>query len=220
MYKNIILIFISIFILYFSIEEFGYLFLSMPIFLILSYNLSDLFLKFVDKTENKNKRDKNFELICMIGIVSIFFTLRDFEQTIGGYVLFWKLSFFSLIFSVLCVFILNKFYDFRNEKRFYNIVSISICFFLLIPNIGIFINKNVSNQTENKQKIEINYKNINHHSRGEDSYEIFIKTEYDNNERLEIEKEFYESIHDNQIVLLTVKKGILGYNYVLKIEKN
>jgi hypothetical protein len=219
MYKNIILILISIFILYFSIEDFGYMFLSIPTFLILSYNLSDLFLNIVNSKEKENKKDKNFEFVSMIGVVSILFVIRDFEQTIGGYILFWKLSYLSLTFSILCVYILNSFYNFRNEKRFYNILSISICFFLLIPNIGIFINKHISIEKERKQEIEINYKYINPQSRGSDTYDIYIKTDYDKNERLDIKKEFYESISNNQIVVLTLRKGILGYNYVKKIEK-
>ena len=195
------------------------MFLSIPTFLILSYNISDLFLKIVNKKEKKNKKDKNFEFISMIGVVSVLFVIRDFEQTIGGYILFWKLSYLSLIFSILCVFILNSFYNFRNEKRFYNILSISICFFLLIPNIGIFINKHISTEKERIQEIEINYKKINPQARGNDSYEIFFRPEYDKNERLDIKKEFYESITDNQIVALTLTKGILGYNYVKNIEK-
>lgn len=219
MYKNIILILILIFILYFSTEDFGYMFLSIPTFLILSYNLSDLFLKIVNKRDNKSKKEKNLELISLIGVLSIFFVLRDFEQTIGGYELFWKLAFFSLIISVFCILILSRFYNFNNEKRFYNILSISICIFLLIPNIGIFINRHISNEKEIKQELEINYKYINPGSRGSDSYEIFIKTDFDKNERLDIKKEFYESINNNQIVVLTLSKGILGYNYVKKIEK-
>jgi len=219
MYKNIIIILISIFILYFSIEDFGYMFLSIPTFLMLSYNFSDLFLKIVNKKDDKNTKEKNLEFISMIGVGSFFFVLKDFEQTIGGYELFWKLSFFSLLISVFCVLILSRFYTFKNEKKFYNTLSISICFFLLIPNIGIFINKYISIEKARKQEIEINYKYINPNSKGSDSYEIFIKTDFDDNERLDIKKEFYESISDNQIVVLTLKKGILGYDYVEKIEK-
>jgi hypothetical protein len=219
MYKNLILIFISISILYFSIEDFGFMFLSIPTFLILSYNLSDFVLKIVKKKEMKKTKEKNLEFISMIGVGSIFFVLRDFEQTIGGYELFWKLSFFSLIISIFCVFILSRFYNLNNEKKFYNILSISICFFLLVPNIGIFINKYINKEKERKQEIEINYKYINPGSRGSETYEIFIKTDFDKNERLDIKKEFYESISNNQIVVLTLSKGILGYNYVKKIEK-
>jgi hypothetical protein len=220
MRKNTILLFISALILNFSTKEFGYMFLSIPMFLTFSYNVSDLSLKLFDRTEKTIKKSKNLEFISMIGVVSLLFVLRDFEQTIGGYVLFWKLSFLSLFFSVACVLILNKFYNFNNEKRFYNLLSISICFFFLIPGIGIFINKNISLEKENKQVVEINYKKINHQSRGSDSYEIFFKTEYDKNERLDIKKEFYESISDNQKVVLTMRKGILGYHYVKKAEKS
>ncbi|EOG6905665.1 hypothetical protein ACLH3R_002289 [Flavobacterium psychrophilum] len=176
-------------------------------------------MKIVNSKEKENKKEKNFEFISMIGVVSILFVIRDFEQTIGGYILFWKLSYLSLTFSILCVFILNSFYNFRNEKRFYNILSISICFFLLIPNIGIFINKHISTEKERIQEIKINYKKINPQARGNDSYEIFLLTEYDKNERLDIKKEFYETITDDQIVALTLSKGILGYNYVKNIKK-
>ena len=215
MYKNIALIFISFFFLISSITEFGNMFLSIPSFLILSYNLSDLSLKIVNKKETKYKKSKNFELIFLIGVISTLFVIRDFEQTLGGYVLFWKLAFFSLLFSICCVLILNHYFNFKYEN--YSIFGISICFFLLVPNMGVFINKNFKTEIL-KQHIQINYKKMTERSRGGDSYNIFIHTEFDKNERLDVSKEFYDSISNNQKVILTLTKGILGYNYVQKIE--
>ncbi len=217
MYRSIILITISAFILFFSIQDFGFMFLSIPIFLTLSYNLSDFSLRILSKKRNTIKKNKNIEFLSFVGIISSLFTLRDFEQTIGGYNLFWKLAFLSLIFSLICISILNKHINFDNEKRFYNILSVCICFFLLLPNLGIFINKYVSLETENKQITTINYKQESH-SRST-SYSIFIRTEFDKNERLDVNKDFFNSITNNQIIVLTLKKGILGYNYVSKIEK-
>lgn len=217
MHRSIILITISAFILFFSIQDFGFMFLSIPIFLTLSYNLSDFSLRILSKKRNTIKKNKNIEFLSFVGIISSLFTLRDFEQTIGGYNLFWKLAFLSLIFSLICISILNKHINFDNEKRFYNILSVCICFFLLLPNLGIFINKYVSLETENKQITTINYKQESH-SRST-SYSIFIRTEFDKNERLDVNKDFFNSITNNQIIALTLKKGILGYNYVSKIEK-
>lgn len=217
MYRSIILITISAFILFFSIQDFGFMFLSIPIFLTLSYNLSDFSLRILSKKRNTIKKNKNIEFLSFVGIISSLFTLRDFEQTIGGYNLFWKLAFLSLIFSLICISILNKHINFDNEKRFYNILSVCICFFLLLPNLGIFINKYVSLETEKKQITTINYKQESH-SRST-SYSIFIRTEFDKNERLDVNKDFFNSITNNQIIALTLKKGILGYNYVSKIEK-
>lgn len=219
MYKTKIFIIISGFILFFSIQDFGYMFLSIPIFLTLSYNLSDFFLRISNQKKNTIKKDKNIEFLAFVGIISSLFTLRDFEQTIGGYILFWKLAFFSLTFSLICTLILNKYFNFNNKKRFYNILSICICFFFLIPNLGVFINKYFSNETENKQILVINSKKETSHSRGSSSYSVFIKTEFDKNERLDVKEEFYNSIANNEIIVLTLKKGILGYNYVSKIEK-
>ena len=155
MYKNVVLIFISIFFLISSIKEFGNIFLSIPSFLTLSYNLSDLSLKLINKKETNQKKSKNFELISLIGVISTLFVIRDFEQTLGGYILFWKLAFFSLLFSVCCVLILNYYYNLKEEN--YNIFGISICFFLLVPNVGVFINKNFNNEVV-KQHLHINYK--------------------------------------------------------------
>lgn len=217
MYKTIIFIIISGFILFFSIQDYGYMFLSIPIFLTISYNLSDFFLRV--SNNNNIKKNKNIEFLAFVGVISVLFTLRDFEQTIGGYILFWELAFFSLTFSLICTLILNKYFNFNNKKRFYNILSICICFFFLIPNLGVFINKYFSNEKENKQIIPINYKKEIGHSRGSSSYAIFIKTEFDPDERLDVKEEFYNSITNNQIIVLTLKKGILRYNYVSKIEK-
>ncbi|MGG5208353.1 hypothetical protein ACQWU4_05345 [Chryseobacterium sp. MIQD13] len=70
-----------------------------------------------------------------------------------------------------------------------------------------------------KERIEINEKKISNGSRGSKTYVIFIRTEYDKNERLSISQEFYESISNNQLIELTLAKGILGYDYVDKIKK-
>jgi len=193
------------------------MFLSIPSFLMLSYNLSDLSLKLISKKKTSHKKSKNFELISLIGVISTLFVIRDFEQTLGGYILFWKLPFFSLLFSICCVLILNHFYTFKDEKREYSVFGISICFFLLVPNVGIFMNKNLFDE-EVKQSIQINYKNLTKSSRGGNSYNIFIQTQFDKNERLDISEEFYDSISNNQKVILTLTKGVLGYNYVQKIE--
>lgn len=217
MHRSIILITILAFILFFSIQDFGFMFLSIPVFLTLSYNLSDFSLRILNKKRKAIKKNKNIEFLSFVGIISSLFTVRDFEQTIGGYDLFWKLAFLSLIFSLICISILNKHINFDNEQRFYNILSVCICFFLLLPNLGIFINKYVSLETENKQITTINYKQESH-SRST-SYSIFIRTEFDKNERLDVNEDFYNSITNNQIIALTLKKGILGYNYVSKIEK-
>ena len=83
--------------------------------------------------------------------------------------------------------------------------------------MGVFINKNFKTEIL-KQHIQINYKKMTERSRGGDSYNIFIHTEFDKNERLDVSKEFYDSISNNQKVILTLTKGILGYNYVQKIE--
>lgn len=105
MYKNILLILLSSCTIYFSIDKFGYLFLSIPAFLLLSYNLSDLALKIVHTKDNKTKKEKNLEFFVFFGLLPIIFFIRDFEQTIGGYVFFWQLVFCSLLFSITTVLI-------------------------------------------------------------------------------------------------------------------
>ncbi len=62
MSKNIVAILISILILFFSVKDFGFIFISLPIFVFLSYNLSNLILQFSSKKLDKRKT-KNFEWI-------------------------------------------------------------------------------------------------------------------------------------------------------------
>lgn len=219
MKKNIIIIVVCSIVLWFTIHEFGYLFLSIPSFIILSYYLSDLFLKITDqKKENKRELSKKFQFIFFIGFFLFFFVFRDFEDTIGGYNLFWKLTFLSLVFTLLTAVILNRYFNFNWESKFNNVFSICLCYFLLIPNVGIFMNTHIFKEGERKEKTIINDKKISKKTKGGNSYYFFIKTQYDNNERLDVKKELYEAIKDDNRIILTLRKGILGYDYVAKIE--
>lgn len=216
MIKNLILIFLSILILSFSITEFGLMFISIPTFLLLSYNLSDLLLNIFKKKLVK-KTGKNFELIMLIGVIALIFVIRDFEYTIGGYNLFWKLSFLSLIFNVIFISTLNLKYNFENKKKFENIVSISIFWFFIIPSLGMLLNKYVDLKLQRTEIKYIKSKEITKNTRSGDlEYRIYIKTKFDDKERLEITQELYDSEYEN--VQLTLKRGILGYEYVTKIE--
>lgn len=221
MSKNIVAILISIVILFFSVKDFRFIFISLPIFVLLSYNLSNLILQFSSKKLYKRKT-KNFEWIFLIPLFIILIFGRYFENTIGGYELFWKAAFASLIFSSSAVYILSLYYNFSNDKpKINNVLSLSIFFLLLIPSLSIYINYRFSISPDRKEVIEINEKYINNGSKGGKSYEIFIKTRFDTNERLEISREFYDEISNiNQNVELTLSKGVLGYDYVKKIEKH
>ena len=113
---------------------------------------------------------------------------------------------------------MSQFYNFKNDKKLENIIAINICFSLLIPAIGVMINKNISYEKERKQLIEIYSKDIRNDRYGK-SYYINFKTNYNTDESVDISKDFYNSITQNQIVLITLSKGILGYDYIKKIEK-
>lgn len=216
MIKNILLVLLSIFALFFSIKEFGYFFISIPSFVLLSYNLSDIILKLNIKKNTINV--KNFDYIFLFPLILTLIFGQYYENTIGGYELFWKLAFISLICSSLTTFILTFFYSFNNDKKRNNILSLCIFFFLLIPSLGVFINYRFSISDDKRERIEINEKYVSKGSRNR-SYEIFIRTEFDKNERLSIDEEFYESISNNQLVELTLSKGVLGYDYVEKIKR-
>lgn len=218
MYKNVVLIIIASFFLSSSINDFGMMFLSIPSFLIISYNLSDILLKAIKKKNSTYKKNKNFELIALIGVSSTLFVIRDFGQTIGGYFLFWKLAFISLLFSLSCILLLNHFYNFEDDKKNYSILGISICFFLLVPNIGVFINKNYSIENEKETTLLIQNKTISKSSRGEKTYSIFINYKKYKNERLDVNENLYDEINYNEFITLTIRKGIFGYDYVQNIK--
>jgi len=219
MTKNIIIIALCSIVLSFTISEFGYLFMSIPSFVILSYYLSDLILKIVHKKgEPKLELNKNFQYILFIGLIPSVFVFRYFENTIGGYNLFWKLVFLSLIFNSLIVIILRRYLNSNGESKSNNVFCICLCTFMLIPSVGIFINTNISNEIEKQQTNIINYKKISKGRKGVRNYELFIKTEYDNNERLDVKKDLYEAIRDGNEIVLTLRKGIFGYDYITKFD--
>lgn len=216
---NIFLIALCSIVLCFTINEFGYLFMSIPSFIVLAYNLCDLILRNINKKHPpKRELNKNFQSIFLIGMIPVFLSFKAFEDTIGGYNLFWKLVFLSLIFTVLFTVILSRYFNFDNDFRFYNVLAICICFFLFIPNVGILINTHISNEIERKETIIINYKTETKKTKGGYSYFLFIKTKYDSNERLDVKKELYEAIKNDNEIILTLRKGILGYDYVTKFD--
>lgn len=218
MKQNIFLIALCGIVLSFTISEFGYLFMSIPSFVILSYYLSGLILKIVHKKgQPKRGLNKNFQYILFIGLIPFVFVFRYFENTIGGYNLFWKLLFLSLIFNSLIIVILRRYLNSNGESKSNNVFCICLCTFMLIPSVGIFINTNFSNGIEKQQPHIINYKKTSKSSKGVRNYELFIKTEYDNDERLEVQKQLYEAIKDDNKIVLTLRKGILGYDYVTNL---
>ncbi|WP_264535178.1 hypothetical protein [Flavobacterium sp. N1736] len=219
MIKNIFIIALCGIVLSCTIHEFGYLFISIPSFIILSYNLCDLILKIISKNHQPNRElHKKFQTIIFICFIPFFFAVRSFEDTIGGYNLFWKLVFFSLIITVLITVILSRYFNFNNEFRFYNLLAICIFSFMFIPNIGILINRHISNETERKQAFIINYKTTTKKTKGGYDYNFFIKTKYDSNERLDVDKELYDGTKDDNAIVLTLQKGILGYDYITKFD--
>jgi hypothetical protein len=219
MTKNIIIIALCGIVLLFTISEFGYLFMSIPSFVLLSYYLSDLILKIVPKkSQPKRELNKNFQYILFIGLIPFVFVFRYFENTIGGYNLFWKLVFLSLIFNSVIVVTLRRYLNSNGESKSNNVFCICLCTFMLIPSVGIFINTNFSNEIEKQQTNIINYKKIRKSRKGVRYYTLSIKTEYDNNERLEVQKQLYEAIREDNKIVLTLRKGILGYDYITKFD--
>lgn len=218
MLKNIAIVLICLLILFFSVQDFGYMFISLPIFVLMSYKVSVLIIKLNDKKAIR-KRAKNFEWILFASLIIFLIFGRYFENTIGGYRLFWKSAVFGLLLNVLTVYVISFFHNFNhNIPTRYNILSLSMSFVLLIPTLSIFINYRFPISADKKERIEINKKHINNGSKGRKSYEIFIKTKFDNNERIDIDQEFYERISNNQLIELTLAKGILGYDYVDDIK--
>ena len=216
MIKNLLLIFISILVLSFSLKEFAMMFISIPTFMIMSYNVSDSILN-TTKSNGDKKLIKNFELIMLIGVVSLIFFVRDFEYTIGGYRMFWELSFLSILFCGTFIYLLRINYNLNHTSKFNNLLSICIFWFFIVPSSGMFLNKFVGINQEIKEIKLIKSKEIIKSTRGNRlNYYIYVKTEFDDEERLEITKELYESKTKN--VELSLKKGILGYNYVTKIN--
>ncbi|WP_265129901.1 hypothetical protein [Chryseobacterium oranimense] len=219
MRKKILVIVASLLVLFFSLRDLGYIFISLPVFILLAYSISNLITELIDKKKNRIKKEKDFEYLFLFGLVPFLLFGKYYENTIGGYELFWKLAFTSIIFTGVTILVLNFLYNFNSHKKRNNILSIVIFFFFLVPAIGILINKQFTTGTDRKEKIEINRKYINKGSRGSESYEIFIKTRFDEDERLEISENLYKNISDNQIVELNLSRGILGYDYVEKVKK-
>ena len=215
--KKNLLILILLTVFFFLFKEFWYIYIiSVSLFVVFSYNICVLSIKMFSKENLSEKKEKNIEYVVLIAIFSSIFLMRYFENTIGGYILFCKLAFGSVVLAVLIVLILNRFIHFNINKINHNILSICISTFVLIPSLGAMLNAKFY-RLKTTEIVEINRKDIIK-GKYSDSYAIFIKTKYDSDEILEIDENFYDKISNNQTVKLHAVKGILGYNYIWKIE--
>lgn len=218
MKTNILLIILAVFVLYFTKAEFEYLFLFIPSVLLLSYHLCELVLKVKNsKRSKKIKENKYIEHVFYIGILSIFFSASTYENTIGGFELFWKFSYLSILVTLLVVLILNQFYIMDEGSK--NILSVCICFSFLIPNTAVLVNRYNYYKPEVKNEMAVNYKEISKSNKGGiSSYQLFITTKYDSNERIEVRKEVFDVVDKGKIVVLTSRRGIMGYHYITQVE--
>jgi len=149
-------------------------------------------------------------------LVFEFFEIRVIENTINGMAFFWKSAFVGIAIATLLTIILKStkstVYD-ESSRRYSVHFGLFFGFFLLIPAVASFINHYYSDKKEDCKAYKIESK-----SSGNETYSLYIKTIDDPVESFKVSRGLYDRVVEGEQVILCIKKGKLGYDFVEKFK--
>lgn len=194
------------------------------VFFTISYNLILIILDFINK--NKKEKKKNFELNSRIIsfaflLLCTAFLFSDAENIIGFYRLTNILLLVSFVIFAMVILRLNKIFN-LNHNKFENILTIIIGITGVVVSLGWSINNFIPIEKPRIQKMEVwdmkteknkKWKRIGSYR----NYYIYVKTPY-GKERFRVSDEFYFEVYPNDTLNFTIRKGLLGFDKVEKIE--
>lgn len=175
--------------------------------------------------ENKVKPFDKFvyyfsSTLFFVGLISLIFEIRNFDNTINGIKLFWTSGFVGVLFAILLTFVLKiKFPSvyFESKRRYTVHFGLFIGFFLLSTAVTSFINHYFSDNLKTCKNYVINRKGKS----GGRSTEYFIYLTFENvgEERFSIGEKRYEQFEEGEEIEICKIKGKLGFEYVTEFKK-
>lgn len=190
-----------------------------------SQNIIDDF--FPPKTKNEIKA-KPFDKFIYYFSLTLFFTgligliseITNFDNTIDGIKLFWISGSIGVLLACIITFILKltKSSVYNESKRRYTVhLGLFAGLFLLSAAITGFINHSLADDTPIYKKYKIAQKS-NGSSRSK-SYFFFINTKVNTEERLTVDKSFYDQCKEGEEIELHMVKGYWGFDYIISLSK-
>ena len=161
--------------------------------------------------------------IFFLGIISQLFEIRNLDNTIDGFSLFWLGGLLGLIIAFILTVILRKtnpsvFYE--SKRRFSVYGGFFLGFFLIVPATLSFINHHYASEELQCYSITIQSKGKSSSTRRNRTpeYYIFAKADGVNEERFTIPKKLHDQLTEGGEVELCVLEGKLGYQIVTEFR--
>lgn len=169
--------------------------------------------------QSKNNFNPFYFLFCVVLGLSLWITIEEEEHlrrtisyhsipldTLGLTIGFMS----SILFLLLMIDRLEKFY------------WIILFLWLYAFNLKDFLsltNRGLSKDSKENVYAEITYKHIRRLDQDNTDYLMNIKiNENDKSTQIEISREIYDRINEGQIIVIKIKKGFLGYDYIQEMN--
>lgn len=180
---------------------------------------------FPPKTYNETKT-KPFDkfmyyfasVLFPLGVITALFGMGKIEDTINGMTLFWNWAFIGLGVALslnLVLHITNPFVYYESKRRSIMYLGSFLGFFMIFPFTAGLINYAFSDTTVTYRNYRVEEKITG--SKG--AHWIMVKTRPDENERFDVSRGLYDILSTGGTVKMSIKKGKLGYEVVIKKDK-
>lgn len=158
--------------------------------------------------------------LFFVGLISLIFEIRKFDNTINGIKLFWTAGLVGVLIAIFLTIILKTGFPsvYYESKRRYTVhFSLFVGLFLLSTAITGFVNHHFADQTTFCKKYTIIRKSTS--SGRSTEYFFYLIMENNNEERFSVGKTRYNNFEEGEQIELCMQKGKFGFDYVTKFNK-
>lgn len=158
--------------------------------------------------------------LFFIGLISLIFEIRNFENTINGTKLFWIAGFSGIAIAIIVTIILkltrpSVYYE---SKRRYTVhFGFFVGLFLISTSLAGFVNHHFTDKIKICRKYIIERKSTS--SGRSTEYFFYLKTDNNNEERFSVGETRYENYNEGEEIELCMLKGKFGFNFVKEFNK-
>ncbi|SHG26773.1 hypothetical protein SAMN05443549_10356 [Flavobacterium fluvii] len=159
--------------------------------------------------------------LFFIGLISLTFEIRNFDNTINGTKLFWTAGFTGIAIAIIVTIILKLtrpsiYYE---SKRRYTVhFGFFVGLFLISTSLTGFVNHHFADNIKICKKYIIERKSTSN-GRTSNEYFFYLKTENNNEERLSVGKTRYKNYEEGEKIELCMLKGKFGFLFVKEFNK-
>jgi|SRR6218665_987066 len=158
--------------------------------------------------------------LFFVGLLSLIFEIRNFDNTINGSKLFWTAGFVGIGLAAILTLILKltKPTVYYESKRRYTVhFGLFIGLFLLSAAMAGFVNHYYADPATFCRNYTIERKSTS--SGRSTEYFFFLKMENDTEERFSVGSTKYANFEEGEAIELCMLKGKLGFDYVMEFKK-